>query len=130
MQICPIFAGPITYSVLMSVVNMLDASPSPPPVMGQASTEYRSKGQLNDVIEDEIIMKRKKRQSGTIVEGQVIDNKELPISVAQRTYLHITGMSCTSCVNNIETNMIKKLGKRPTFVVAMPWHYWLLCRCI
>ena len=109
---------------------MLDASPSPPPVMGQASTEYRSKGQLNDVIEDEIIMKKKKRQSGTIVEGQVIDNKELPISVAQRTYLHITGMSCTSCVNNIETNMIKKLGKRPTFMVAMPWHYWLLCRCI
>ena len=92
---------------------MTGSSPTPPPVMAQTSMERRSKEQLDDVINDDIIMKMKKRQSGDIVEGQGIDIKELDISVAQSTYLHITGMSCTSCVNNIETNVMKKPGKYP-----------------
>ena len=111
---------------------MPDSSPTPLPVMGRTSTERRSKEKLNDVIEDDIIMKMKKRQSGAIVEGQAIDMKKLDVSVAQSTYLHITGMTCTSSVNNIETNMMKKPGKYKVsyIMVAMPSYHWLLCRRI
>ena len=110
---------------------MVDSSQSPPPVvMDHTTTECRSQEQLNDVADDDIVMK--KRLSGDIVEGQVIDIKEPDMPITQRAYLHVTGMSCASCVNSIETNVMKKPGKYKVsyIMVAMPSYHWLLCRRI
>lgn len=90
---------------------MADSSENcPPATTMHATTECRSPEQPDDIVEDNIMMKVKKRQSGSIIKDHVMDVKELDASVAQRAYMHVTGMSCASCVNSIETNMIKKPG--------------------
>ena len=60
------------------------------------------------------------KSGSIIIEDQALDVKELDASIAERAYLHVTGMSCASCVNTIETNVIKKPGEYvSTIVVAM-----------
>lgn len=51
------------------------------------------------------------KQSRSTTKDQVIDIKNSDTPSNQRVHLHVTGMSCVSCVNNIESNMIKKPGE-------------------
>ena len=93
-----------------------DSAESHPAV--KSHTERRSQDHPDCVSKDDIIVKAKK-QSGSIIEDQALDVKELDASIAERAYVHVTGMSCASCVNSIETNVIKKPGEYPPL--------WLLC---
>ena len=41
-----------------------------------------------------------------------------------KIYLHITGMTCASCVGSIEKGLMKKKGKLP--IIIIPGYNWLM----
>jgi len=93
--------------VLFCIITDLFES-SPPDVSHGTINCAISQDKPYDVTKNDIIMKIKKKQGG---DNHVIDMKRLDQSVTQTVYLHVTGMSCTSHVNTIETNIVKKPGE-------------------
>ena len=94
-----------------------DSTENHPPSAARSRIECRSQDHPDCAIKDDILVKAKKQSE--FIEDQVLDVKELDSSIAERAYIHVTGMSCASCVNTIETNVIKKPGEYPVL--------WLLC---
>ena len=67
-------------------------------------------------MEDDVVIKKsKKREKSYNSEEKkplLIDMEKLEASDSHRVYLRVTGMSCASCVNKIETSIIKKPGEQ------------------
>jgi len=81
-----------------------------------STKKHKSQERPVDYImeDDDIAIKKKKKQeksfSSEEKEPLLIDMEKLEASNSHRVYLRVTGMSCASCVNKIETNIIKKPG--------------------
>ena len=102
-----------------------DSSEAPPPTPAvMATTGCRVQKHSNDITKDDIT-------KDDIINKKMIC-KKMDTQFTKRVYLRVTGMSCASCVNNIETSVIKKPGEllSPSFVItSISYHHWLLYRC-
>jgi len=102
--------------VTVNIILLLsDVSESPPPRQFSTKKHKSQEKPVDYIMEDEFIVKKDKKQdksySNEEKEPLLIDMEKLETSDNHRVYLRVTGMSCASCVNKIETSVIKKPGK-------------------